>query len=68
MKQGISMLGDGLNDIRSNHLKHIYEKMEALTIKVNSRPSWLVATIVTLLASTLFSIITGLIMKQMYGG
>ncbi len=51
-------LKECVNEIKTNHLKHIndniskiFDKVEELATKSNSKPSWAVAIILTLLSS-----------------
>lgn len=49
---------DELKDIRENHLKGIYQKLEEIKDKINKRPSWVISGIITLLVALIVYLLT----------
>jgi len=58
METTVNFIKDELKDIKINHLKHIYEKIECIIKKMSNPrlPLW-----ATFLITALFSLVTGLI-------
>jgi len=48
----VGFIAEDIKDIKDNHLKKIYEKIECIIKKMSTqRPSWSVAWIITFLSS-----------------
>ena len=60
----INFITQEITDIKNNHLKHIYEKIECIIKKMSTqRPSWSVAWIITFLSSATVGLLVLLIKK-----
>jgi len=47
-----------IEDIKSNHLTSIYKKLECLEKKLNTRPTWLISGMLTLLVALIVFLLT----------
>ena len=54
----ISFIADDIKDIKDNHLKSIYQKIECIVQKLSSkRPSWTVSWLITFLGSAVIGLL-----------
>ena len=60
----VGFIATDIKDIKDNHLKQIYEKIECIIKKMSTqRPSWSVAWIITFLSSATVGLLVLLIKK-----
>ena len=60
----LARLEQKVDDIVSNHLSHIHTELQEVKRKINGRPSWAVAVIITVLSS----LVVALTVAMLKGG
>jgi len=66
LETDIKYIREDVKDIKDNHLKQIYQKIECIVQKLSSkRPSWTVSWLITFLGSAVIGLIVLLLTRRL---